>query len=157
MAIINIDGWESVKANDGSLELIPAGWYRTMIVETDVLQTRDGLGQYVKAKLQIIEGEKKNRTVYHNFNTVNQSQMAQEIGRGQLKAVAALCGLQALRDTFELHNHPFWVRIACEKDKNDQNTWYNRIKEFKAEPPSNVAKGNASPACSAPAKKPWER
>jgi hypothetical protein len=71
--------------NDKSAEFeaLPAGKYGAIIVSAEVVDTKSG--KAIKTKFQVIDDERKGTTLYHYFNHINSNEMAQKIGRGQIK------------------------------------------------------------------------
>ena len=82
MAFINLNV-NDLPASTGNFELIPAGWYDSIINEAAIAQTKSGNGEYIKLKICITGPTHQGRTVYANLNIKNQSSVAEEIGRQQ--------------------------------------------------------------------------
>jgi len=118
----------NTKAND--FEVIPAGDYPAIITEVDEKPTKDGKGKRLNLKLQILDGKYQNRTLFDGLNTVNQSAIAQQIGRGQLKAICIAINKPDPKDSSELLNKPLVITVKVGKDQNDNAR--NEIKGYKA-------------------------
>lgn len=77
----------------GTYEPLPAGKYKATVISTEIKSTARGDGKYLKVVEQIWDEEYAGRQITVNFNIVNPSEKAQQIGRGQLSALAQACGL----------------------------------------------------------------
>lgn len=74
-------------------DAIPAGKYNAMIEQAEQIDTKSG-GIAIKARFKILDGDQKDRSLYHYFNvsspkdyeTPNTLAKSTQIGRGQIKA-----------------------------------------------------------------------
>ena len=115
---------------DAPRELIPAGDYKCIIIESEMAATSKG-GQMLKLTLQIIEGEHQNRMLWDRLNLVNDNPKAVEIAQRTLSAICHAVGRFQVSDSAELHNLPL---IAAVKIRPEQNGYgpQNEIKGYKA-------------------------
>lgn len=120
----------------GSFEPIPAGEYPAILVHSEKKPTKDGTGARLELKFQILNGPYQNRTLFDGLNIINKSAQAQQIGRGQLKALCVACGVPDPSDSAELHNRPLNIRVAVGKDQNGNPR--NEIKGYKSRSESNA-------------------
>ena len=51
---------------------IPAGWYKAMITESELKQTRNGQGNYLQLTLQVLDGQHAGRHLWDRLNLMNQ-------------------------------------------------------------------------------------
>lgn len=134
MAQINFDA-SQVEPDTGRQLPIPAGEYRAMMIASDAKSTASGLGTYISTQFKIIGGEHDGHVVYHNFNWINPSEKAQEIGRRQLSAVCHAVGILQVPDTSVLHNRPMTLTLKLrEGDPKPEGGTYdarNEITSFK--------------------------
>jgi len=72
------------KAN--TFEPLAAGTYPVKCVSADVLHTKSGTGHYIAMNLEVTGGDNEGRRLFTNFNIVNNSVKAVEIGKSQLKS-----------------------------------------------------------------------
>lgn len=72
----------------------------------------------ISISVQVVDGPRKGRLVFENFNVVNSSVTAQAIGRAQLGRLCTALGLPALRHESELCMKPFIGTVAIEEGKN---------------------------------------
>lgn len=129
---------------------IPEGWYKGVIVKTDVKATKAGTGQYLETETEIIEGQYKGRKVWDRINYRNPSATAQRIGQEALRELCESIGVAGLRDTVELHNRPFAAKIGIERDKEGQYDDKNTTKRYAPVTKYAELTGNGS-AAAAPA------
>lgn len=130
----------------GSFEPIPEGEYEVICEEAEEKQTQSG-GTMIKAKFRVLGPTHANRVIYNNFNIVNKSEKAQEIGRRQLSTWARAVGKPNASDTDELLNLPFIGVIGVEEGDAKYGP-QNRFNGFKSK------SGNAAPVAAKPAPKP---
>ena len=71
----NLSGFNAadVEPNEGFTPL-PAGEYQAIISESEMKPTKDGQGKYLQLKLQILNGQHQNRTLFDRLNLVNKLQ-----------------------------------------------------------------------------------
>lgn len=129
MAIINFDATQ-VKPDEGRTGPFPVGWYTFVAEKLDLEPTKDGNGTKINGVFRVIEGQFTGRKVFHNFNYVNASPQAQEIGRGQLSALSHATRILHVQDTAQLLNIPFKGRVKI-KAAEGQYEAKNEMTAFK--------------------------
>lgn len=112
-------------------ELVPPDWYDAVISEAEVKKTKDGLGKYIKLRLDITGPSCSGRCVFANINTNNKSADAQEIGRSQLNAIMGAIGVPRLKDTDQLLNQPLQIKVTIKAASGGYDA-NNEVKAFKA-------------------------
>jgi hypothetical protein len=133
---------------------LPAGKYLGAIVDSQMKSTSAGTGEYLNLQFEILDGEFKNRKLFHNLNLDNPNETAVQIARAELSAICRAVGVLAPKDSAELHNLPMTLKVGVEKRK-DTGEMQNRIKAFEpkdGQPPAATA---AKPAAGGPA--PWQK
>ena len=130
MANITGTGYETSQTMD-DFSPIPAGEYPAVITESEIKATKDGQGQYLKLKIEIIEGEFQGRLIFTNLNLWNQNPKAAEIARRELATIAAATGKVGASDSAEFHNIPMIVKVAVEPGSGEYGP-QNRIKMYYA-------------------------
>jgi hypothetical protein len=130
----------------GNYEPIPEGEYEMMCEEAEEKQTSSG-GLMIKAKFRVLGPTNANRVVYNNFNIINNSEKAQEIGRRQLSTWARAVGRPNAADTDELLNMPFIGIVGIEPARGEYKA-QNRINGYKSK------SGNVSTPAPRPAPAP---
>lgn len=108
---------------------IEAGEHVVSIAEASVHDTKAGTGEYIKAKLQTANGQ----FIWHMFNIKNPNEVAQKIGRGQLKKMLRVAGKSEfkLTDVNELVGLRCVVRVKVEDGDYGPQA---RIVDFKPAP-----------------------
>jgi len=112
---------------DAGFDKLPPGEYAAIATEGAIVDTKDTTGKMVKFKFQIFEGPMKDRTLFNNYNIKNKSQQAEQIGRGQLKHFASVCGKPNATHPDELLNIPVILVVGVQKN----NPEYNEVKNIK--------------------------
>jgi hypothetical protein len=140
-----------------SRDPIPAGEYTLKALEADEKQTSTG-GMMIKAKFEVVKGDYAGRWIWQNFNIVNKSEKAQNIGRQQLVGWATACGKPEADDTDKLLDKPFNAIVEIEKGTGGYSD-SNKIKSFlfASDDTPKTAKPAAKPAPAAKgAANPWD-
>lgn len=143
----------------GSREPIPNGDYTLKALEAEEKATSTG-GTMIKVKFEVVGGEHSGHWIWQNFNVVNKSEKAQQIGRQQIVAWATACGKPNADDTDKLIEKPFKATVGLEKGTG-QYADRNIIKVFLFDSDDKPA-AKAAPApkpAAAPASKatnPWD-
>jgi hypothetical protein len=115
MVTLNFNANEVVPS--GNFEPIPEGWYLAVITDSEMKETRDGMGKYLKMYFEIIEGEYKGRRVWSNLNLVHSNPIAVELAKADLSAICRAVDVIAPTDSGELHNLPLLIKVKCRTNK----------------------------------------
>ena len=105
----------------GKKNIVPAGDYVMVITGDEFKQTKKGNGTGFLIDWQICEGQRTGDTLTCWINYENPSRQCEDIGRGEMRAIADACGIQNPRDTEKLYNIPMLVTLGVEY-KKDPNT-----------------------------------
>jgi hypothetical protein len=114
----------------GGFEPIPAGNYTVIIDNTEVKPTKKG-GVGINLTYKVVEGSYKNRLIFDWLNyECPSSEIAQKIGRGDLKKICEAVGKPVIDDPSELKYKPFGISVKVVKDdykddgsfKNERNS-----------------------------------
>lgn len=131
-------------------DAIPAGKYPVMITESEKVDNSSGNGWHIKLVMQVLDGPHKGRNLWHRLNLNNPNDKAVQISRGQLSSICRAVKMLKPRDSSELHNLPFVVRVSIREHEGKK---YNDCEAFY---PPEGSGGTAQPAAtgnpSAPAK-----
>lgn len=141
----------------GSFEPIPAGWYTAMVTDSEFKPTKNGTGEYLQLRIDIIEGDYENRVLFDRLNLNNPNQTAVEIAQRQLSAICRAVGVMTPQDSNDLHDKPLKVKVGIRPAGNG----YEASNEVKAYEPVESG-GQAAPAqtgggSGGAAKKPWQK
>ena len=122
-----------VKPDEGmNFELLPAGEYSLQCNKAEVRDTKAGTGQYISCEFRVSGGKYNNRCIFHMFNIKNPSEIAQQIGLGQLKAFMTFGGMQnpdVLETVSDLEG--LWCNAWVKVQKDEQYGDKNVISQFK--------------------------
>lgn len=156
----NLSGFNAAEVEpQGSFEPIPAGWYTAMITDSEFKATKNGNGEYLQLRLDVIDGEHEGRVLFDRLNLNNPNQTAVEIAQRQLSAICRAVGIMTPSDSSELHDKPLKVKVSIRPAGNG----YEASNEVKAYDATDGASAPASGGKSAPtggggsSKKPWQR
>ena len=135
---------------------LPAGDYVVGIKNAELKLTKDGTGQYIKLKLDVIAPTNVGRVIFANVNIRNNSQVAEQIGRAQLGSIMRALGLSSVSDTDQLIGGTLSVKLAI-KEAQGQYAASNEVKSYKAVEGSSAPAMSAAPAQAATGKAapPW--
>ena len=156
----NLQGFDANEIEpQGSFDPIPAGWYTVMIVASEMKPTKNGSGEYLQLRLDIIDGEYEGRVLFDRLNLRNSNQTAVEIAQRQLSAICRAVGVMQPQDSSDLHDRPLRVKVSIRPAGGGYEV-SNEIKGYEAvegaaKQPATVA-ANASPAAKPAGKKPWQ-
>lgn len=134
-------------------EPIPNGDYVAIITESTMKKTKNGQGEYLEVVYQLVgEGIYKGRRLWSRHNLVNNNETAVSIAQSELSSICRAVNVLKPNDSLELHNIPLIVKVACRKNKdNDQMT--NDVVGWKSKSGS---VGTTAPAAAGSAP-PWAR
>lgn len=126
----NLSGFnaEEVEPNEGFSPL-PAGDYQVIITESQMKKTKDGQGQYLELKMQILNGQYQNRVIFDRLNLVNKSDVAVQIAKGSLSSICRSVNVLTPNDSSELHNKPLTASLKIRKDADGNPQ--NEVKGYK--------------------------
>ena len=144
----------------GEFAPLPEGEYDVVITSSEMKNNRTGQGCHVAVTMQVVEGDMVGRLVFENYNVSNPNPVAERLGRAELAALCQAMGLSNPKDTDELKDKPFRVKLGIDK-KDPTRT---RVKTYMtttgpaANPaPTPAAKPTPPPSAATPGRKPWEK
>lgn len=120
-----------IPAQENDFSPIPAGEYIVGIKNAELKDTKDGTGQYIKLKLDVIAPTNVGRILFANINIRNKSQVAENIGRQQLGSIMRALGLNSVSDTDMLIGGTLAVKVAIKEAQNGYEA-SNEVKAYKA-------------------------
>lgn len=119
---------EQIPEDDRNFDPIPAGDYLMQVIDSDVVPTKSGSGDQLVLTLEVVEGPHTNRRVWDRLNIRNQNADAQRIAQRSLADLCLAIGISSLRNTEDLHFHPFIGRVTIQKDKTGEYGPQNRVR-----------------------------
>ena len=160
----NLSGFNAEEIEpQSSFDPIPAGWYSVMIVASEMKPTKNGSGEYLQLRLDIIDGEYEGRVLFDRLNLRNQNQTAVEIAQRQLSAICRAVGVMQPQDSSDLHDRPLRVKVSIRPagnghDASNEIRGYSPIEGSEKQPAqaARTAPAAAAPAAKPAGKKPWQ-
>jgi len=141
----------------GSFEPIPAGQYKAVIVDSEMKRTKNGYGQMLVLKFEVIDGEQKGRNFWSRLNLDNPNKTAVEIAQRELATIGNAVGKKVFTDSSELHNIPMSVTLKVSPGSNGYGP-SNEVAMYEALGGGAPAQAQQATEQVSPqvAKKPWE-
>lgn len=136
-------------------EPIPAGKYLAQIVESEMVETKDKKGKFLKLVFRVIDGPAKGRKCTSRLNLINQNRQTVEIAQRELSAVSHSVGVMVFRDSAALHDIPLAIDIGLEK-RSDNGAMANVIKGYEKKDVMLAPSAVAAPQATTNAP-PWQR
>ena len=144
--------------SDNSFDLLPDGDYQVEIVKAEVKDTKAKDGQFIRLQMKVHAPTYAGRIIFGMINVRNKNEVAEKIGRQQLRTIMECAGLQRLEDTDQLIGTYLVVKVRTQP-AHDGYEPSNTIKAYMpADTEVSAPASQAAPAKeSAPAKKqaPW--
>ena len=131
MAILNFDAG-AVEPKSSTFEVLPAGWYNAMIVDSEVKVNNAKTGRYISLTLRILDGRYANRQMFDIINIEHPNPIAVEIGQKTLSGYCHAACVIKLEDTQQLHNRPMQIRIGVKTDPSGQYEPSNVIRNVRS-------------------------
>lgn len=163
MALLNAAFDATAVAPAEPLEVLPPGRYLAQIVESEMLPTKAGDGQYLKLVMEVLEGPHARRKIFDQLNLVNRNEQTVEIAQRHLSAICHAVGQIQVTDSEQLHFRPLAVTLKVEPAGLDRYGVHrearNKVSGYAAANPAPVASASrpaatARPTSAAPAAPP---
>lgn len=110
---------------------IPVGEYVATITASEVKQTKDLTGKYIKLEVTVIEGQFKNRKIFCNLNMWNKNEQAVSIAKREMASIKIATGQLTATDTAIFHGKPVKVTLGI-KPADGGYEASNTIKSWKS-------------------------
>lgn len=138
-------GFDASNVEPADFTALPTGDYSVVITGSEDKNSRKG-SKYLALTFQIIEGQGKGRSLWHNLNLYHPSQNVQDIAQRELSAICRAVGKMTIKDSAELHNIPMRVHVVYVPAK-DEFEEGNRIKKWMpySQSPSPTARPQSAP------------
>lgn len=112
-------------------EAIPADWYLSKIVDSEMKQTSNQNGYYLQLVWEIMQGDYAKRKVFQRLNLVNPSTQAVEIANKFLKSICEATSTPGpVTDSTVLHEKPCMIKVTQTKP-TAQYAAGNDVKAYK--------------------------
>lgn len=116
MVALNFDA--NTVAPEFGIDAIPTGWYSVSIDESQMKPTRDGTGAYLQLRFNVLQGQYSGRKIFCRLNLQNSNEMAVQIAKGQLSAIAHSIGVLQVQDSSQLHGKPMKIKVVKKPASN---------------------------------------
>lgn len=151
---------QTVEPND-SFDPIPNGDYLCIITASQMKPTKSGDGAYLELEMEVLDGPYKGRKLWDRLNLNNANETTVKIAKGSLSAICRAVGVLQPKDSYELHDLPMLVKVACKK-RDDTDELTNVVKGYKKRDAGTTVPAAAPPAAPAKAAStsstpPWKR
>lgn len=130
MSDISDLNFDAKTVEPGGFDVIPAGEYEAVIIDSKVKPTKKGDGKLAELQLQILTGEYQNRRLFDRLNLWNPNDKAVQIARGTLSAICRAVNVLTPKDTSELHLKPLRIKVTVSDDPEYGKR--NEIKGYKS-------------------------
>ena len=106
----------------------PAGDYNLLIEEAEIKRTKNGEGQYLALRLQVLDGPHKGRLLFDRITIQHSNDKAVEIGRKALIVLSRAIG-QAVSESAQLLNKTCRAKVKIRPEQNgyaasNEVAWY---------------------------------
>jgi len=136
MAAINFDA--NLVIPVGQNDPLPLGEYTVIITDSEINPTKkdkdkpasEQRNKYLQFVYEIVDGEYKGKKLWDRLNIMNETVTAQEIAKRSLSSICRSVGVIHPKETNELHNIPFVVKVGIRAASGDFAAT-NTIKEYK--------------------------
>lgn len=101
-------------------ETLPEGKYVVNVTNSEIKDTQNGNGKYIKVELTISSGEHKGRKLWQNFNVQNKNDKAVSIGLSQLKSMLVAANFPTpdkLNSIADLNGLTVGIKTKIKKDE----------------------------------------
>ena len=122
---------QDLPVSESNFEPLPAGWYSVKITGAELKNTKNGTGQYIAMKYDVLGPTHQGRIVFGNINLKNQNETAERIGREQLGEVMRAIGLNRVEDTDQLIGGTLQIKLTVKEAQGGYDAG-NEVKGFKA-------------------------
>jgi len=136
-----------------SRDPVPAGWYKVVIAESEETPTKAQTGSYLELRMEIIEGDHAGRKLFDRLNLNNPNQTAVEIAQRTLSSICRAVGVNAPRDSSDLHDKPLMAKVKVKPASGDYDA-SNEVAEYAPTDKGGAAQAAEPAATSTP---PWKR
>lgn len=103
------------------LEVLPPGKYLAQLIESEMLPTKAGDGQFLKLVFEVLEGPATRRKIFDQLNLVNRNDQTVEIAQRTLSAICHAVGQVQVSDSEQLHFKPLVVTLKVEPAGPDRH------------------------------------
>lgn len=132
---------------------IPAGSYPVIITESEIKETKNGSGNYLKVALEVQGGEFQGRKIFHNITLQNQNPTAVSIGQRHLSQICHAVNVLQVKDSADLHYKPLIAVVKIRKGDGQYGD-SNEVQRYEAARTVGAAPSFSPPPQARPATQP---
>lgn len=99
--------------------LLPAGWYKVQIVNSEVKPTKKPGGARLNLQFKILDGDFAGRVLFGGYNVKNDNPVAVQIAMEELAELSRAVMTPVWNDTEQLHGKPFNLKIKVRQAQGD--------------------------------------
>jgi len=112
---------------------IPPGWYKAVIVNSELKDTNNRTGVYLQLEFRIISEnqETNNRLLFVRLNLENQNETAVRIARAELSSICHATGVMKMMDSEQLHGIPMDIKVVIKPPRGGYDA-SNEVKGFRS-------------------------
>jgi len=126
----NLNGFNAHEVDPNpSLEPVPAGRYLAIVVDSQLKPTKNGLGEYLEFRFEIVDGPHKGRFVWERLTIKHTNETTVKIAKGNLSALCRAVNRMQPNDSAELHGIPLMIVVGLKK-RDDNGEMTNVVKAF---------------------------
>ncbi len=121
----------------GGFDPVPPGWYNVSITQATLENTKNGSGQYINVRYDIIGPSFQGRVVFGKIHIKNANPKAEEYARADLGNLMRAIGLARVTDTDQLIGANLKIKLNIRPERVDEDTGKtydatNEVRGFKA-------------------------
>lgn len=112
-------------------QVLPAGWFKAQIDNSEMKPTKDGQGRYLELRFSIIDGKFNNSKVFARLNVENANPETKQYAYADLSAICHSVGVIQFQDTQQLHAKPMHIKLKVRPASGDYEA-SNDVNGFKS-------------------------
>lgn len=126
-------------------EVLPAGDYEVMIVESEQKPTKLGDGSYLQLTLEVQSGPFQGRKIFDRLNLDNANRTAVEIAQRSLSQICHAINVLQVTNSEELHYKPMIAKVKVRPPRGEYDA-SNEVGGYKMAGSPAPAQRQAAPA-----------
>lgn len=119
---------------------LPVGKHPVVVDSSEVKANKNNDGGYLQLNLRVIDGPLQGTTGAYRLNLYHSSQQTVEIAHRQLSAICHVINVFQVTDSSQLHNIPFIVEVAPQKN-DPQYTEVKKVFDMNGNEPGKAGAG----------------
>ena len=156
----NLEGFDANEvAPNEDFSPIPAGEYLSMLIDSEMKETKKGDGEYLELTWEILDGDYKSRRLWDRLNLKNPNEKAVKIARGTLSAICHATNVMRPKDSSEFNGIPVLIKVVVEERPDKPGEFKNEIKGYSSPDGKKATKADkqVEKPASGKASPPWKK